>query len=99
MVYAFSYPVTTDLTYLMCSASFSEVGSRMNVDISSTDGTGTTIPVVSNTSGVTGRRMVKLWQCAVFLGSSCKIRHYIDQESIDWIKILDTSLRPRCMWT
>ena len=32
----------------------------MNVDISSTDGTGTTIPIVSsNMNGVTGRRMVE----------------------------------------
>src|SRR5699024_3192418 len=58
----FLNPVTTDLTYsdVFLVPSYSQISSRMNVDISSTDGTGTTIPVVSsNMNGVTGRRMVE----------------------------------------
>src|SRR5699024_6012322 len=57
----FLNPVTTDLTYsdVFLVPSYSQISSRMDVDISSTDGTGTTIPIVSsNMNGVTGRRMV-----------------------------------------
>lgn len=52
----------TDLTYsdVFLVPSHSEVTSRMDVDISSDDGTGTTIPLVSaNMTAVTGRRMVE----------------------------------------
>lgn len=53
---------TTDLTYsdVFLVPSRSEVTSRMSVDISTTDHTPATIPVVaSNMNGVTGRRMVE----------------------------------------
>ena len=52
----------TDLTYadVFLVPSHSEVTSRMDVDIASDDGTGTTIPIVSaNMTAVTGRRMVE----------------------------------------
>lgn len=51
-----------DLTYddVFMVPSLSEVGSRMSVDLSTDDGTGTTIPlVVSNMTAVTGRRMAE----------------------------------------
>ncbi|MHA7262625.1 GMP reductase [Arthrobacter sp. TMN-37] len=53
---------TTDLTYsdVFLVPSASEVISRFDVDLSSTDGTGSTIPlVVANMTAVTGRRMVE----------------------------------------
>ncbi|MBG6184539.1 IMP dehydrogenase [Arthrobacter sp. CAN_A214] len=53
---------TTDLTYsdVFLVPSASEVLSRFDVDLSSDDGTGTTIPlVVANMTAVTGRRMVE----------------------------------------
>lgn len=90
----FLNPVTTDLTYsdVFLVPSFSEVGSRMNVDISSTDGTGTTIPVVSsNMSGVTGRRMVETLARRGGLGVFPQDTPlHLIQESIDWIKSRDT---------
>lgn len=51
-----------DLTYddVFMVPSHSEVGSRMSVDLTTSDGTGTTIPlVVSNMTAVTGRRMAE----------------------------------------
>ena len=51
-----------DLTYddVFMVPSHSEVGSRMSVDLTTADGTGTTIPlVVSNMTAVTGRRMAE----------------------------------------
>lgn len=53
---------TTDLTYsdVFLVPSRSEVISRLDVDLSSDDGTGTTIPlVVANMTAVTGKRMVE----------------------------------------
>lgn len=90
----FLNPVTTDLTYsdVFLVPSFSEVGSRMNVDISSTDGTGTTIPVVSsNMNGVTGRRMVETMARRGGLGVFPQDTPlHLMRESIDWIKTRDT---------
>lgn len=51
-----------DLTYddVFLVPSLSEVGSRMSVDLATSDGSGTTIPlVVSNMTAVTGRRMAE----------------------------------------
>jgi IMP dehydrogenase len=51
-----------DLTYsdVFMAPVRSEVGSRLDVDLSTTDGTGTTIPlVVSNMTAVAGRRMAE----------------------------------------
>ena len=53
---------TADLTYndVFLVPSRSMVTSRLDVDLSSTDGTGTTIPVVvANMSAVSGRRMAE----------------------------------------
>lgn len=53
---------TTDLTYgdVFLVPARSEVASRFDVDLSSTDGTGTTIPlVVANMTAVSGRRMAE----------------------------------------
>ncbi|MGC5166411.1 GuaB1 family IMP dehydrogenase-related protein [Luteimicrobium sp. DT211] len=53
---------TTDLTYgdVFLVPSRSDVASRFDVDLSSTDGTGTTIPVVvANMTAVAGRRMAE----------------------------------------
>ncbi|GAB3266044.1 GuaB1 family IMP dehydrogenase-related protein [Arthrobacter pigmenti] len=53
---------STDLTYsdVFLVPSRSDVVSRLDVDLSSDDGTGTSIPlVVSNMTAVTGRRMVE----------------------------------------
>ena len=53
---------STDLTYsdVFLVPSASEVISRFDVDLSTQDGTGTTIPlVVANMTAVTGRRMVE----------------------------------------
>src|SRR5665648_218767 len=53
---------TTDLTYgdVFLVPSRSEVGSRFDVDLTSTDGSGTTIPVVvANMTAVSGRRMAE----------------------------------------
>jgi len=51
-----------DLTYsdVFMAPTRSDVGSRLDVDLSATDGTGTTIPlVVSNMTAVAGRRMAE----------------------------------------
>ena len=51
-----------DLTYedVFLAPSRSEISSRMDVDLSTTDGTGTTIPlVVSNMTAISGRRMAE----------------------------------------
>src|SRR3954462_8581765 len=51
-----------DLTYsdVFMAPSRSEVGSRLEVDLSTTDGTGCTIPiVVANMTAVAGRRMAE----------------------------------------
>lgn len=53
---------TTDLTYndVFMVPSRSSVGSRMGVDLRTTDGTGTTIPlVIANMTAVSGRRMAE----------------------------------------
>ncbi|WHS51078.1 GuaB1 family IMP dehydrogenase-related protein [Rothia sp. SD9660Na] len=53
---------TTDLTYndVFMVPSRSTVGSRMGVDLSTADGTGTTIPlVIANMTAVSGRRMAE----------------------------------------
>jgi IMP dehydrogenase len=53
---------TTDLTYadVFLVPTSSDVVSRLDVDLASDDGTGTTIPlVVANMTAVTGRRMVE----------------------------------------
>lgn len=90
----FLNPVTTDLTYsdVFLVPSYSQVGSRMNVDISSTDGTGTTIPIVSsNMNGVTGRRMVETMARRGGLGVFPQDTPlHLISASIDWIKSRDT---------
>lgn len=56
------HEATTDLTYgdVFLVPSRSEVTSRFDVDLSTTDGTGTTIPVVvANMTAVAGRRMAE----------------------------------------
>ncbi len=53
---------STDLTYsdVFLVPSRSDVASRLDVDLSSSDGTGTTIPlVVANMTAVTGKRMME----------------------------------------
>ena len=53
---------TTDLTYgdVFLVPGRSEVTSRFDVDLSSSDGTGTTVPlVVANMTAVAGRRMAE----------------------------------------
>ena len=58
---------TTDLTYgdVFLVPSRSEVGSRFDVDLTSTDGSGTTIPVVvANMTAVSGRRPARPGQPA-----------------------------------
>ena len=90
----FLNPVTTDLTYsdVFLVPSYSQVGSRMNVDISSTDGTGTTIPVIaSNMNGVTGRRMTETIARRGGIGIFPQdMPLHLLQESIDWVKSRDT---------
>lgn len=89
----FLNPVTTDLTYsdVFLVPSYSEVGSRMNVDISATDGTGTTIPIVSsNMNGVTGRRMVETMARRGGLGIFPQdVPLHMIRDSIDWVKSRD----------
>src|SRR5699024_3077680 len=90
----FLNPVTTDLTYsdVFLVPSFSQISSRMDVDISSPDGTGTSIPIVSsNMNGVTGRRMVETMarRCGLGIFPHDTPLHLI-QESIDWLKSRDT---------
>ena len=56
------HSATTDLTYgdVFLVPSRSEVASRFDVDLATTDGTGTTIPVVvANMTAVAGRRMAE----------------------------------------
>ena len=58
----FSSNSKTELTYddVFMVPSFSEVASRMDVDLSSADGCGTTIPiVVANMTAISGRRMAE----------------------------------------
>lgn len=53
----------TELTYsdVFLAPAFSDVGSRMEVDLSTPDGVGTTIPiVVANMTAVAGRRMAEV---------------------------------------
>lgn len=90
----FLNPVTTDLTYsdVFLVPSFSAITSRMNVDISATDGTGTTIPIVSsNMNGVTGRRMVETIARRGGMGIFPQDTPlHLIQESINWVKSRDT---------
>src|SRR5699024_3932092 len=90
----FLNPVTTDLTYsdVFLVPSYSQISSRMNVDISSTDGTGTTIPVVSsNMNGVTGRRMVETMARRGGIGIFPQDTPlHLIQESTNWVKSRDT---------
>ncbi|MDN6147931.1 MAG: GuaB1 family IMP dehydrogenase-related protein [Yaniella sp.] len=90
----FLNPVATDLTYsdVFLVPSFSQISSRMDVDISSTDGTGTSIPIVSsNMNGVTGRRMVETMARRGGLGIFPQDTPlHLIQESIDWVKSRDT---------
>src|SRR5690625_2591621 len=90
----FLNPVTTDLTYsdVFLVPSFSEVGSRMNVEITWTDGTGTTIAMFSsNMNGVTGRRMVETMARRGGIGIFPQdMPLHLLQESIDWVKSRDT---------
>ncbi|MBN9374669.1 MAG: IMP dehydrogenase, partial [Cellulomonas sp.] len=56
------HQATHDLTYgdVFLVPSRSEVSSRFDVDLATTDGTGTTIPVVvANMTAVAGRRMAE----------------------------------------
>ena len=66
----------------------------MNVDISSRDGTGTTIPIVaSNMNGVTGRRMTETVARRGGIGIFPQdMPLHLLQESIDWVKSRDTLL-------
>src|SRR5690625_3780443 len=90
----FLNPVTTDLTYsdVFLVPSYSQISSRMDVDISSTDGTGTTIPIVSsNMNGVTGRRMVETMARRGGIGIFPQDTPlHLLQESISWVKSRDT---------
>lgn len=90
----FLNPATTDLTYsdVFLVPSFSQISSRMDVDISSADGTGTTIPVVSsNMNGVTGRRMVETMARRGGMGIFPQDTPlHLIQESINWVKSRDT---------
>jgi len=90
----FLNPVTTDLTYsdVFLVPSYSQISSRMDVDISSTDGTGTTIPIVSsNMNGVTGRRMVETMARRGGIGIFPQDTPlHLLQESVDWVKSRDT---------
>jgi len=55
-------PPATELTYadVFLNPSRSSVSSRLDVDLATQDGTGTTIPlVVANMTAVTGRRMAE----------------------------------------
>ncbi|WP_285725353.1 GuaB1 family IMP dehydrogenase-related protein [Psychromicrobium xiongbiense] len=55
-------PTSTDLTYadVFLVPGRSEIGSRLGVDLSTMDGTGSTLPLVaSNMTAVTGRRMAE----------------------------------------
>lgn len=92
----FLNPVTTDLTYsdVFLVPSYSQVGSRMSVDISSRDGTGTSIPIVaSNMNGVTGRRMTETVARRGGIGIFPQdMPLHLLQESIDWVKSRDTLL-------
>ena len=58
----FAQPPATDLTYadVFLNPDRSAVASRLDVDLASSDGTGTTIPVVvANMTAVSGRRMAE----------------------------------------
>ena len=53
---------TYDLTYddVFMAPNYTQVASRMDVDLATTDGTGTTIPiVVANMTAIAGRRMAE----------------------------------------
>src|SRR5699024_12594098 len=84
----FLNPVTTGLTYsdVFLVPSYSQVGSRMNVDISSRDGTGPTIPIdASNMNGVTGRRMTETVARRGGRGICPQsMQLHLVQEQIDW---------------
>src|SRR5690625_4579478 len=90
----FLNPVTTDLTYsdVFLVPSYSQVGSRMNVDISSTDGTGTTIPIVSsNMNGVTGRRIIETMPRRGVLGALLHATPpHLHHQPLDWIESRDS---------
>lgn len=90
----FLNPVTTDLTYsdVFLVPSFSQISSRMDVEIASTDGTGTSIPIVSsNMNGVTGRRMVETMARRGGIGIFPQDTPlHLMEESIDWAKSRDT---------
>ncbi|WP_154794328.1 GuaB1 family IMP dehydrogenase-related protein [Occultella kanbiaonis] len=56
------HTITHDLTYgdVFLAPSYSDVASRFDVDLASSDGTGTTIPVVvANMTAISGRRMAE----------------------------------------
>ncbi|WP_159620787.1 GuaB1 family IMP dehydrogenase-related protein [Ruania rhizosphaerae] len=56
------HTISHDLTYddVFLAPSYSDVSSRFDVDLATTDGTGTTIPiVVANMTAVSGRRMAE----------------------------------------
>ena len=68
---------THDLTYddVFMVPSASELSSRMDVDLASTDGSGTTIPlVVANMTAISGRRMA---ETIARRGGIEVIQHYI----------------------
>src|SRR5699024_11685407 len=92
----FLTPVTTVLTYsvVFLVPSFSQISSRMDVDISSTDGTGTSIPIVSsNMNGVTGRRMVETMARRGGLGIFPQDTPlHLLQDCISWVRARDTML-------
>lgn len=84
------HPIPHDLTYndLFMVPSHSAVGSRMSVDLSSSDGTGTTIPlVVANMTAVAGRRMA---ETVARRGGICVIPQDIPAEHVAevvfWVK-------------
>jgi len=90
----FLTPPATDLTYsdVFLLPSRSNVISRLDVDLSSGDGTGTTIPlVVSNMTAVSGKRMA---ETVARRGGIAILPQDIPLEVLrsvtDWVKLRDT---------
>mgnify|MGYP006174096487 CR=1 FL=1 len=81
---------THDLTYddVFMVPSRSELSSRMDVDLSSVDGTGTTIPlVVANMTAIAGRRMAEtIARRGGLTVIPQDIPHGVVDEVIKWVK-------------
>ncbi len=81
---------TFDLTYddVFLAPSFSELSSRMDVDLASYDGSGTTIPiVVANMTAISGRRMAEtIARRGGIAVIPQDIPHAIVDSVISWVK-------------